>query len=141
MLKDIRNTAIENRRVLVIDDNLAIHEDFRKILATTTALDELDQAGASLFDEAPVAVHGESFELRFTDQGEAGFHMVEQAVDAGTPYALAFVDMRMPLGWDGLQTIEQIGKVDPEFRWWFAPHSPIMPGMRLRHGSEKPTDC
>lgn len=116
MLKDLRNTAIENRRVLIIDDNLAIHEDFRKILATTTAPDELDQAGASLFDEAPVAVHGESFELRFADQGEAGFYLVEQAVAAGTPYALAFVDMRMPPGWDGLQTIEQIGKADPDIQ-------------------------
>ena len=116
MLKDLPNIAIENRRILVIDDNLAIHEDFRKILATTTAPDELDQAGASLFDEAPVVVHGESFELRFADQGEAGFHMVEQAVAAGTPYALAFVDMRMPPGWDGLQTIEQIGKADPDIQ-------------------------
>jgi len=116
MLKDLRNTPIENRRILVIDDNLAIHEDFRKTLATTTAPDELDQAGASLFDEAPVVVHGESFELRFADQGEAGFHMVEQAVAAGTPYALAFVDMRMPPGWDGLQTIEQIGKADPDIQ-------------------------
>ena len=117
MLKDLRNTAIENRRILVIDDNLAIHEDFRKILATTTvSSDELDQAGASLFDEAPVAVHGESFELRFADQGEAGFHLAEQAVAAGTPYALAFVDMRMPPGWDGLQTIEQIGKADPDIQ-------------------------
>jgi len=116
MLKDLRNTAIENRRILVIDDNLAIHGDFRKILATTNAPDELDQAGASLFDEAPVAVHGESFEVDFADQGEAGFHLVEQAVVAGTPYALAFVDMRMPPGWDGLQTIEQIGKVDPDIQ-------------------------
>ena len=117
MLKDLRNTAIENRRILVIDDNLAIHEDFRKILATTTATsDELDQAGASLFDEAPVSVHDESFELRFADQGERGFHLVEQAVATGTPYALAFVDMRMPPGWDGLQTIEQIGKADPDIQ-------------------------
>ena len=116
MLKDLRNTAIENRRILVIDDNLAIHEDFRKTLATTTAPDELDEAGASLFDEAPVAVQSESFELRFADQGETGFHMVEQAVAAGTPYALAFVDMRMPPGWDGLQTIEQIGTADPDIQ-------------------------
>jgi CheY-like chemotaxis protein len=116
MLKDQRKTATENRRILVIDDNLAIHEDFRKILAATAASDELDQAGASLFDEDPVAVHGESFELRFADQGEVGFRLAEQAVAAGTPYALAFVDMRMPPGWDGLQTIEQIWKADPEIQ-------------------------
>jgi CheY-like chemotaxis protein len=115
MLKDLRLTTIENRRILVIDDNLAIHEDFRKTLATTTA-DELDLAGASLFDEAPVVGNSESFELSFADQGEVGFHMVEQAVASRTPYALAFVDMRMPPGWDGLRTIEQIGKVDPDIQ-------------------------
>ena len=106
----------KNLRILVIDDNLVIHEDFRKILATTTASDELEQAGASLFDEEPVAVHGEPFDLSFADQGERGFHMVEQSVAAGKPYALAFVDMRMPPGWDGVETIEHIWKVDPEIQ-------------------------
>lgn len=106
----------KNLRILVIDDNLVIHEDFRKILATTTASDELEQAGASLFDEEPVAIHGEPFDLSFADQGERGFHMVEQSVAAGKPYALAFVDMRMPPGWDGVETIEHIWKVDPEIQ-------------------------
>ena len=106
----------KNLRILVIDDNPVIHEDFRKILATTTASDELEQAGASLFDEEPVAVHGEPFDLSFADQGERGFHMVEQSVVAGKPYALAFVDMRMPPGWDGVETIEHIWKVDPEIQ-------------------------
>jgi len=106
----------KNLRILVVDDNLAIHEDFRKILATTTASDELEQAGASLFDEEPVALHGESFDLCFADQGEQGFRMVEQAVAAGKPYALAFVDMRMPPGWDGVETIEHIWKVDHEIQ-------------------------
>ncbi len=46
MLKDLRNTAIENRRILVIDDNLAIHEDFRKILATTTATGRTRSGGS-----------------------------------------------------------------------------------------------
>ena len=106
----------KNLRILVIDDNPVIHEDFRKILAATTASDELEQAGASLFDEEPVAVHGEPFDLSFADQGERGFHMVEQSVAAGKPYALAFVDMRMPPGWDGVETIEHIWKVDPEIQ-------------------------
>ena len=106
----------KNLRILVIDDNPVIHEDFRKILATTTASDELEQAGASLFDEEPVAVHGEPFDLSFADQGERGFHMVEQSVAAGKPYALVFVDMRMPPGWDGVETIEHIWKVDPEIQ-------------------------
>ena len=115
MLKD-KATAFENRHILVIDDNLAIHEDFRKILATTAASDELDHARESLFGDTPVSVHREPFEVDFADQGEAGFRMAEQAARSGTPYALAFVDMRMPPGWDGLQTIKHIWKADSEIQ-------------------------
>jgi CheY-like chemotaxis protein len=69
-----------------------------------------------LFDEEPQANHDVVFELRFADQGQVGLHMVEQSVAARAPYALAFVDMRMPPGWDGLRTIEQIWKVDPNIQ-------------------------
>lgn len=112
MLNDGYLATCENRRILVIDDNLAIHEDFRKILADSTDSAHLDEAEASLFDEAPVPAYGKSFEVSFADQGQKGAHMVEQAVADKVPYALAFVDMRMPPGWDGLQTIEQIWKTD-----------------------------
>ena len=135
MFKDLRNTAIENRRILVIDDHLAIHEDFRKSwrrpLPPTSSIRR-----ERLFDEAPVAVHGESFELSFADQGEMGFHMVEQARATRTPYALAFVDMRMPR--DGTASTPSIrsGRPIPIFRWWCAPPFLIIPGMRLPHGLE-----
>ena len=39
--------------------------------------------------------------------------MAETAAAQGRPYALAFVDMRMPPGWDGLETIERLWAVDP----------------------------
>ena len=114
MLTDMTNKAAENRHILVIDDNLSIHEDYRKILATAVVSDELDQARASLFEDAPVSVRAESFQADFADQGEAGFHMAEQAVRSGMPYALAFVDMRMPPGWDGVETVTRLWQVDPE---------------------------
>ncbi|MEC8557429.1 MAG: EAL domain-containing protein [Planctomycetota bacterium] len=49
-------------------------------------------------------------------QGEDGLRKVVAAVECGEPYALAFVDMRMPPGWDGLQTIEEMWKVAPEMQ-------------------------
>jgi len=116
MVTETANTRLENRRILVIDDNRAIHEDFRKILAMTTTSDELDLAGAALFDEEPVAMSGETFDVDCADQGEPGFRMVEQAVAAGKPYALAFVDMRIPPGWDGVETIEHIWQVDHDIQ-------------------------
>ena len=35
-------------------------------------------------------------------------------LEQGRPFALAFIDMRMPPGWDGLETIEHLWTVDPD---------------------------
>jgi signal transduction histidine kinase/AmiR/NasT family two-component response regulator len=107
-------TASDNRRILVIDDNVAILEDFRKVLVPVNASDVLDQARASLFGEAPMPVQGESFAVDFAEQGEAGLRLVKQAAGSRTPYALAFVDMRMPPGWDGVETVTRLWQVDPD---------------------------
>ena len=111
---DFSMTTLDNRRILIIDDNLAIHEDFRKVLVPTLVSDKFDRARQSLLNVAPQPRRDESFTVDFADQGEAGFHMVEKALGAGTPYALAFVDMRMPPGWDGMQTAQRVWQVDPD---------------------------
>jgi signal transduction histidine kinase len=108
------NKATDNRRILVIDDNVSIHEDFRKILAPAKDSDSLDQARAALFGEALTLPPQEHYELDFTSQGREGFGLIEAAQREGHPYAMAFVDMRMPPGWDGLETIEHIWYVDPD---------------------------
>ena len=104
----------DNRRILVIDDNVSIHEDFRKILAPPKDGDSLDQARAALFGEAPSLPPQEHYELDFAPQGREGFGLVHSAHRDGHPYAMAFVDMRMPPGWDGLETIEHLWYVDPD---------------------------
>jgi len=102
-----------NRRVIVIDDNEAIHEDFRKVLAAPIAGEEaLDLLESELLGGS-AAIGAPQFELDSAFQGEEGVHKTRQALEAGRPYALAFVDMRMPPGMDGLQTIEQLWKLDP----------------------------
>jgi two-component system, sensor histidine kinase and response regulator len=107
-------TASENRRILVIDDNVEILEDFRKVLVSTNTSSALDQARASLFGEVKKESHDESFSVDCAEQGETGLRLVEQAVGSGKPYALAFVDMRMPPGWDGVETITRLWQVDPD---------------------------
>jgi len=106
--------TIDNRRILVIDDNQSIHEDFRKILASPKDSDKLDQARAALFGETPSLPPQEHYELEFADQGLEGCGLVQSAHRAGHPYAMAFVDMRMPPGWDGLETIEHLWYADPD---------------------------
>ena len=103
-----------NYRVLVVDDNDAIHADFRKIIGAESGLHSaVDDAAAQLFDEpvrgAPASV---SFQIDSAHQGQDGLARVQQALDAGQPYAVAFVDVRMPPGWDGIETIKRIWQVD-----------------------------
>ncbi len=105
---------MNNRRILVIDDNVNIHEDFRKVLMPPADPDSLTQARVALFGEVPTLPPQVHYELDFATQGREGFGLAQNAYQKGNPYALAFVDMRMPPGWDGLETIEHLWYVDPE---------------------------
>jgi diguanylate cyclase (GGDEF)-like protein len=108
-------SAHTNRRILIIDDTPAIHDDFRKILAPqaqdATDLNQLEQA---LFGTRP-SPHL-TFQLDSAYQGQEALALVRRALIDGSPYALAFIDMRMPPGWDGLETIEQLWRVDPNLQ-------------------------
>jgi len=101
-------------RVLVVDDNEAIHQDFRKIFinkdSTTAALDE---AMSTLFGTESDQVDLPTFDIDSAYQGREGVALVERAVEEGRPYTVAFVDVRMPPGWDGIETVQRMWKVDP----------------------------
>ncbi|MGH7201957.1 MAG: GGDEF/EAL domain-containing response regulator [Planctomycetaceae bacterium] len=98
----------------MIDDNEAIHADFRKILA---APDEtVSRARAALFGEELAATAGIRCGLDSAFHGRQGHEMVLQAIEEGRPYAMAFVDVRMPPGWDGVQTVRNIWKDDGEIQ-------------------------
>jgi diguanylate cyclase len=106
-----------NRRILIIDDNAAIHLDFRKVLGEQvehTAQAALDVLEANLFGHEVVPAARPNFDIDSAHQGEEGVAMAHQALLDGRPYAMAFVDMRMPPGWDGLKTIERLWATDAD---------------------------
>ena len=108
-----------NRRILIIDDNPAIHEDFRKILIREEQSSALDEMASELFGaEAPAAANHQrrSYEVASAYQGEQGFELVRASTLREQAFALAFVDMRMPPGWDGVETIEKLWSADPELQ-------------------------
>jgi len=105
-------TFPENRRILLIDDMPSIHDDFRKILALPAGRGRLQDIESALFDESATC-DPPAFELDSAYQGQEGVAMVEAAVRAGRPYAMAFVDMLMPPGLDGVETTERLWRVDP----------------------------
>jgi diguanylate cyclase len=108
---------LQRRRVLVIDDNESIHGDFKKTLGSRSPTQRLAAATTALFGQPATAVIDSlAFEIESALQGEEGLRMVEAAVRAGQPYALAFVDMRMPPGWDGVETIQHLWQADPELQ-------------------------
>ncbi len=106
-----------SRRILVIDDNPSIHEDFRKILAENSVeLQAFTGTKALLFDEAPASTALPIFDISSALQGAEGLEMVDAAHAAGQPFALAFVDVRMPPGWDGIETVMRIWQRHPELQ-------------------------
>jgi diguanylate cyclase len=100
-------------RILVTDDNPAIHEDFAKILAGDDSDAAMSRTERILFGDSEAALPQPSFQIDFASQGKQAVTMVASAAAAGRHYALAFVDMRMPPGWDGLETIEHLWAADP----------------------------
>jgi diguanylate cyclase (GGDEF)-like protein len=115
----VRHPQSGTPRVLLIDDNRAIHEDFRKVLSPDTqsaAEYSFLAAEAILLGETPGCPQRPTFDIDSAYQGREGVETAQKAVAAGRPYCMAFVDMRMPPGWDGLETIEQLWKVDPHIQ-------------------------
>ena len=103
-----------NRRILVIDDNRAIHEDFLKIFEPGLASAQpLAESGTALFGDSTMSVARPLFQVDFASQGTEGAALVERARSENEPYAMAFVDMRMPPGWDGIETTMRIWELDP----------------------------
>ena len=107
-----------NLRILVVDDNEAIHEDFRKILAPDNAEDSaLDAEDAELFgDSSRCLTRRTAFELAFATQGQKAVELVTGASAANQPFAVAFIDVRMPPGMDGFDTTLKMWAVAPDLQ-------------------------
>jgi len=107
-----------NHRILVIDDNKDIHEDFRKILSRPkkAAVGDLTEAEAVLFDEEAPNFDLPEFQIDSAFQGQEGLDSIEKSLQQDSPYAMAFVDVRMPPGWDGVETTAQIWQKYPDLQ-------------------------
>lgn len=104
-------------RILLVDDNPSIHEDIRATLKTRDD-DHLASMESELFGEsAPKAGPGGddvAFDVQSALQGQQALAMVEEAMRCGQPFSMAFVDVRMPPGWNGIETIQHLWRVDPD---------------------------
>ena len=105
-----------NSRVLVIDDEEIVRDSFREILnPPRKATEALGAAEAALFGSALPAKRNSlarpEFMVDFARNGHEGVRLVEASVTTDRPYAVIFLDMRMP-GLDGLAAAEMIREID-----------------------------
>lgn len=106
-------------RILVIDDDRAIHEDIRRVLKTSprgdedlAALEALLFSGDAPASPAPAVEEFPECEIISEFQGKDAVARLEHELDQGHRLDLAIVDMRMPPGWDGLRTVQELWKRD-----------------------------
>lgn len=113
-----------NRKILVVDDQPEILEDYLRILGSSTNEkgDELTALEAELFGDSNTTAHvssissliEEEYKIDTASQGVEAISLVKQAVTEKEPFTVAFIDVRMPPGINGVQAAYEIRKIDPD---------------------------
>jgi len=101
----------KNRNVLVVDDDTLILERYREILEPES--DSFINSILSDSTDSNVLQDDLNFSIDTADQGHLALQQVKRALMADEHYAVVFLDMRMPPGWDGAKTAKEIRKLDP----------------------------
>lgn len=105
----------DKRRILIIDDSESIHIDFRRVLTPEKSKSQglLDSLEQEIFGTPPSRSAEPEFDLVSALQGQEALALVKQALAEGRPYMLAFLDDDMPPGWNGVETLRELRRVDP----------------------------
>ncbi len=105
-----------NYRVLIVDDEAGIHTDFKYMLnpnrrrTLTAALAENfhDKVPKHKTDFLP------NFELLHATSGEEAQDIICTAKASNRPIAVAYIDVRMPPGIDGVEAIRRIRQIETD---------------------------
>ena len=98
-------------RIIVADDEQPILRAYEQVFSDGKDLDPLE---AELFGDQPATSVMPRFDIRYCQQGEEVIRAVEEACQEGKPYGVAFLDVRMPPGVDGVEVARQIRALDPQ---------------------------
>ena len=100
-----------NRRVLVVDDQKEIHDDFTEMLSPQLTEAWADQLAAAFVTEEEPSFLPE-FELLHARSGEEACDIVKAGNERDRPIAVAYIDIRMPPGVDGIETVRRVRELD-----------------------------
>jgi CheY-like chemotaxis protein len=135
------STSVASPRILIVDDNPAIHRDFEKVLNGNQRNADLDNLERDLFGPAPSTARKRAYALDFAKNGHEAAVLAQRAVQEGKPYTMAFVDMRMP-GLDGIEVVTHLFQIQPnlqvaicsaymDYSWQEVLQRVQRPGLRL----------
>jgi len=109
----------DDKRILVVDENPAVHKDFYKAFCIKNDNVKLMEIERVLFPDKikqTSVAQAVSYLIDSAYQGEQALKLVQQAVESQHPYTMAFIDLYPTSGWDGITTIQRIWEVDPDFQ-------------------------
>ena len=127
-----------NRRVLIVDDQQEIHDDFSEVLGLNPLESRSDEFAASFVDSER-APNRQGFDLLHATSGQEAVDIVSENRASNSPVAVAYVDIRMPPGIDGVETIRRIREIDSDIEivimtaYTDRPLSRILDDMEMLH--------
>ncbi len=111
-----------NRKILIVDDQEDLRLQVAKMLQQRTGQSEtsslIEQIRSRISKSKETTVHSPriQYTVDTVGQGRDAYEMVKDSFSKHQPYALMFLDMRMPPGWDGLETAQRIRSIDKEIQ-------------------------
>jgi two-component system, NtrC family, sensor kinase len=112
-----------NKKILVVDDQQDLRDQLAKLLLrsgkkdeTTSLVQQMRERlmGNKVESKEQEDAPADSYSVDTAAQGEDAYEMVQKSIDEKDPYAVMFLDMRMPPGWDGLETAKKIRSIDKD---------------------------
>ena len=96
--------------MLIVDDEKEIHADFESILGRPVVSASDDLAAAFMAEER-VELNLD-VELQHATNGEEAYELIAAGRRRNEPIAVAYVDVRMPPGIDGVEAVRRIRTID-----------------------------
>jgi diguanylate cyclase (GGDEF)-like protein len=107
---------LHNKRILLIDSNHAIHEDFHKLFCAKNLDTKLVEIEEKLFPDKIKKINAQqTYLIDSAYEGEQALALVQKAMTQ-CPYTVAFIDLHLSSGWDAMTTIQRIWEVDPNLQ-------------------------
>ena len=112
----MESKGLWNYRVLIVDDENGIHSDFKDMLNPNSRGALTDELAGTLLGEVPEKKTSflPNFELLHAASGEEAYDIIRGGKASDRPIAVAYIDVRMSPGIDGVEAIRQIRQIEKD---------------------------